>query len=115
MSDKALVVMCDGREFVLAAEPHDKFWADRLMHVPGPVNDMAEVYVSADLHRMLRSQDHIPGLAHYAVKFKFIADLPTDRAARLFQTVGTPKTPVTPAPQKQPDPQQHSDSYDYCG
>ena len=102
MSEKALVVMKDGREFVLAAEPYSNFWSNQLMKISGPVSDIAEVWTSADLNRFLRGEKRIPYDSAPDVRWLFTADLPFEKCARMFRKSGGPNTPVTPARPTEP-------------
>jgi hypothetical protein len=114
MSEKVLVVMVDGREFVLAAEPYERFWTDGLMKISGPVTDIAEVWTSADLNRFLRGTKQLPMPEHQKdIKWLYTADLPFDKCARLFQKVGSPKTPITPP--RSDAPVEEKKPFDYGG
>lgn len=117
MSEKVLVVMRDGREFVLVAEPYSGFWPNQLMKIAGPVSDIAEVWTSANLNRFMRGEKRIPYDAAPDVKWKFTADLPLEKCARMFQKSGGPKTPVMPArlPETEKPPEPPVDLGYMCG
>jgi hypothetical protein len=111
--EKAFVVMTDGRQFVLAAEPHDTFWDSKFMKLPGMVNEVAEVYVSHDLERMLRSQGKIS--TYTMVRFKALSDLPTATCARVLSANPSCKRPFYAPPAKPVEtPAVSQDGY-YCG
>lgn len=103
MSEKALVKMKDGREYVLTAEPYTTFWNDWLWKIPGPVGtprlglgDVETIWLSSDLTSFLRGTKNLP-YKESEPAWKFTADLPMSKAAQMFQKAGGPLTPITPA------------------
>lgn len=95
MSEKALIKMKDGTEYVRTAQPYDEFWS-KVTALPDGWENYACIYCSTDLERAIRKRWNDLGIAldnGQRVPLKGLGDLPLERAAALharFDILDTP-------------------------
>ena len=95
MSEKALIKMKDGTEYVRTAQPYDEFWS-KVAALSGGWENYACIYCSTDLERAIRKRWSDLGIGadnQQRVTLKGLGDLPLERAAALharFDILDTP-------------------------
>jgi hypothetical protein len=83
--EKALVVMKDETTHVLKATPYEDFWG-RVSAIPGPYSNVAHIYCSMALEKVLRKRWFDLNLAQDSdqrFRIKGLGELSLERAAAL--------------------------------